>query len=88
MIRNEDLLHNKFDESLLLQNMKHLNKKRLLNTQKLSEEFCAKHIFCISDINDGDEDSYLFDFTHIMNKQPHLDETLFIKYINQYHYIS
>ena len=85
MITNNDLLNNKYDEAVLAENMNHLNKKRILNTQKLSEEFCAKYIFCMSDIDDGDEDSYWFDFVHIMNTQPHLDENLLIKYIKFYH---
>jgi hypothetical protein len=85
MITNNDLLHNKYDESRLAENMDHLNKKRILNTQKLSEEFCAKYIFCMGDNDEGDEDSYWFDFTHIMNTQPHLDENLLIKYIKFYH---
>jgi hypothetical protein len=87
MITNADLLNNKYDETELVKNLGHLNKKRILNTQILSEEFCAKHIFCMGD-DDGDEDSYWFDFTHIMNTQPHLNEELLIKYIRFYHYSS
>jgi len=87
MITNADLLNNKYDETELAKNLGHLNKKRILNTQILSEEFCAKHIFCMGD-DDGDEDSYWFDFTHIMNTQPHLNEELLINYIRLHHYSS
>lgn len=76
------LLHNTYDEDTIIKNMNHLNKKTVLNTQKLSEEFCAKYIFCIDDIDDGGEDSYLFDLNHIMNRQPHLDEEKLIKCID------
>lgn len=55
----------------------------MLNTQILTEEFCANYIFCIDDINDGDEDSYWFDLTHIMNTQPHLDENKLITIIKK-----
>jgi len=45
-----------------------------LNTQILSAEFCANYIFCIDDIDDGDEESYLFDINHILRKQKHLNK--------------
>ena len=72
-----DLLNGKYDEDTIIQNMNHLNKKIIIHTQTLSEEFCAKYMFCIDDIDDGDEDSYLFDYNYIMRKQPHLDEEKF-----------
>ena len=37
----------------------------------------------MDNINDGDEDSYLFDVHHIMYYQPHLDYNKLIKYIMQ-----
>jgi hypothetical protein len=77
-ITNKDLYSNKYDEATLIANINNLNKKSLLNTQILTEEFCANYIFCMDDIDDGDEDSYLFDFAHIMNTQPHLDENKLI----------
>ena len=81
-LSNIDLYYNKFDEATLLENLDNLSLKTILHTQILSEEFCAKHIFCVSNINDGDEDSYLFDINHIMNKQPHLNENKLEKLIN------
>lgn len=84
MIRNYDLLKHKYDESVLMSNIEHLNKNMILNTQVLSEEFCAKYIFCIDDIDDGDEDSYLFDLAHILNTQPHLDKQKLRDAIDKY----
>jgi len=66
-----DLYNQKFSEEVLIENLDHLNLKIVLNTQKLSAKFCIDYILCM-DIDSGDEDSYLFDVTHIMNKQPHI----------------
>ena len=82
-LSNIDLYYNKFDEATLLENLDNLSLKTILHTHILSEEFCAKYIFCVSNINDGDEDSYLFDITHIINKQPHLNENKLEKLINK-----
>lgn len=73
-IYNSDLIKNKYSEDILIQNINSLNKKIILNTQILSAEFCANYIFCIDDIDDGDEESYLFDINHILRKQPHIDK--------------
>jgi hypothetical protein len=83
MLCNLDLIRNphKYDEQTLLANIDRLSIKTILHTQTLSEEFCAKYIYCVSNVNDGDEDSYLFDATHILNKQPHLDEQKFLRLI-------
>jgi len=77
IIFNSDLIKNKYSEDVLIKNIDYLNKKILLSTQILSAEFCAKYIFCIDDINDGDEDSYLFDINHILRKQPHINKEHF-----------
>lgn len=82
-LSNIDLYYNKYDEATLLKNLDNLSLKTILHTQKLSEEFCANHIYCVSNINNGDEDSYLFDITHIINKQPHLNENKLEKLINK-----
>ena len=74
IIFNSDLIKNKYSEDILIKNIDYLNKKILLSTQILSAEFCVKYIFHIDDINDGDEDSYLFDINHILRKQPHIDK--------------
>jgi len=82
-IFNIDLIKRKFDENTLIENLDHLNEKIILNTQILSEEFCAKYIYCVNNINDGDEDSYLFDINHILDKQPHLNENKLIQMIDE-----
>jgi hypothetical protein len=74
IIFNSDLIKNKYNEEVLIKNIDYLNKKILLSTQILSAEFCAKYIFCIDDIDDGDEESYLFDINHILRKQPHINK--------------
>ena len=84
-INNLDLLNNKFkyDLDILEKNIKHLNKKILISTQKLTAAFCIKYLFNI-DIDSGNEDSYLFDINYILEKQPHiLEEELYME-INKY----
>lgn len=81
-IYNSDLLKNKYSENILIQNIENLSKKIILSTQILSAEFCAKYIFCIDDIDDGDEESYLFDINHISRKQPHINKNYLRSLIN------
>lgn len=84
-VSNLDLINNKntYNEKTLLDNLEHLSIKTILQTQKLSAKFCAEHVYCMDNINDGDEDSYLFDVHHIMYYQQHLDYNKLIKYIMQ-----
>ena len=83
-VYNSDLSEYDIDEELLEKNLFHLNKRSILITQKLSEEFCAKYMFCIDDINDGDEDSYLYDIHDIMYYQKHLNKEKFISLLKEY----
>lgn len=71
-ISNNDLHKQKYTEDILLENIDNLNPKTILNTQILTPKFCIEHILCMENIDDGSEDSYLFDITHILNKQPHI----------------
>ena len=78
-LNNLDLLNNKFkyDISILEKNVHHLNKKILISTQKLTAHFCILYLFD-TDIDSGNEDSYLFDINYILEKQPHiLEEDLY-----------
>lgn len=84
MITEFDLIKHNYDEKILEKYIDTLNIKVTCQTQKLSEEFCAKYVFC-SDIESGSEDSYLFDINYIMRKQPHLDKEKLIKLIHKYH---
>ena len=84
-ISNLDLINNinTYNEKILLENLEHLSIKTILQTQKLSAKFCAEHVYCIDNINDGDKDSYLFDIHHIMYYQQHLNYNTLVKYIMQ-----
>lgn len=83
LITNTDLLKienkNKYSISDLRANVDHLNRKFLLHTQRLDEEFCIEYILDIR-MDSGDEDSYLFCENYILECQIHLDETLFFKF--------
>lgn len=87
-INNIDLLTNKYSEDILIQNFDNLSKKIILYTQTLSAEFCAKYIFCIDDIDDGDEESYLFGTSHILRIQPHINKNYFISLIKNCSYLD
>jgi len=62
---------NKFPINILEQNIHNLNKKILLATQKLTVEFCIKYILDL-DIDNGSEDSYIYDVDYILDFQKHL----------------
>lgn len=72
-MNNYDLIKNKYSLEELTKNIHNLNKKILLNTQHLSEEFCIEYILDMR-INSGDEDNYLLCEDYILECQPHLDE--------------
>ena len=83
-VYNSELREYDISEDLLEKNFNYLNKRCILVTQKLSEEFCAKYMFCIDD-NSGSEDSYLYDWYDILYYQPHLDQDKFIELLKKYH---
>ena len=62
---------NKYSIKILEQNIHYLNKKILLATQKLTVEFCIKYILDL-DIDNGSEDSYIYDVDYILDFQKHL----------------
>jgi len=62
---------NKFPINILEQNIHNLNKKILLATQKLTVEFCIKYILDM-DMDNGSEDSYIYDVDYILDFQKHL----------------
>ena len=78
MLNDDDLLKNKnyYSISELEENIKHLNKKILLATQKLNVDFCIKYILDM-DIDNGSEDSYIYDVNYILYFQKDLDEKEF-----------
>ena len=73
---------NKYSNEELEKNINNLNKKILLSTQKLSVEFCIKYILDL-DINNGNEDSYIFDVNYILSFQKHLTESQFLEILNK-----
>jgi hypothetical protein len=72
-ITDTDLINNKnfYDIDILEFNIKNLNKKILLSTQKLTPEFCIKYILDM-DIDSGSEDSYIYDIDYILYFQKHI----------------
>jgi len=75
MLTDDDLLNNyKYSIEELEKNIKNLNKKILLVTQHLTAEFCVKYILDM-DIDNGSEDSYIYDIDYIIYFQRHITES-------------
>lgn len=72
-ITNNDLRIKQYSMNVLEYNIDKLQKKTLLCTQVLTAEFCVKYILDL-DIETGSEDSYIYDFVYILNRQPHITE--------------
>ena len=74
-VTNRDLLNNRYKYSIdiLERNIEYLEEKILVTTQKLTPEFCVKHILNL-DIESGGEESYTLDVCYILLKQPHITE--------------
>lgn len=72
-LTDDDLILNKNKYSIvtLEQNIHHLNKKILLATQKLTPIFCIKYVLDL-DIDNGSEDSYIYDIDYILYFQKHI----------------
>jgi hypothetical protein len=77
-LTNDQLLANPntYSINLLELNIRNLNKKILLATQKLTVEFCFKYILDL-DIDNGSEDSYIYDVDYILEFQKHLTKQEF-----------
>lgn len=74
------LLKQKYDIEVLERNLEKLDKKILLATQVLTADFCIKYIW-EPETDSGSEDSYIYDFTYILDFQPHLTEDDLIKLV-------
>ncbi len=72
------LLKQKYDIEVLEKNVEKLDKKILLATQVLTADFCIKYIW-EPETDSGSEDSYIYDFTYILDFQSHLTEDELIK---------
>jgi hypothetical protein len=77
-LTDDNLLANprKYSIALLELNIKNLDKKIILSTQDLTVEFCIKYILDM-DIDNGSEDSYIFDVNYILSFQKHLTKNDF-----------
>jgi len=80
-------LHNyKYDIEFLEKYVKYFNEKTLLQTQTLTAKFCIIYIMDM-DINNGSEDSYLFDIPYILSYQTHITkEEMYEAYKKYYKY--
>ena len=72
-INEEDLYNNQYSIEILEKNINNLNKKRVINTQILTADFCVKYLLD-NNIDSGSEDSYIFDKSYILNSQEHITE--------------
>ena len=72
-LTDQNLLDHKFTYLLsdIEKNVNHLNKKIMLATQYLDARFCIQYILDM-DIDNGSEDSYIFDIDYIHYFQPHI----------------
>lgn len=73
-LTDDDLINNPNHYTIdeLEADIKHLTKKVLITTQRLTAEFCVKHILDV-DIDDGSEDQYMYDVDYITSFQKHLN---------------
>lgn len=83
-IRTGDLYKNKYSIDELKYNFNNLNHKLILATQILNANFCVKYLYD-PNIDSGSEDSYLFDKSYILERQPHITSEEFdIEYKKYY----
>ncbi len=81
-INNQDLYKNKYDLSILAENIMNLSGKTLLSTQHLTAEFCAKYILN-DNFFEGVEESYLYCGDYVLKKQTHITKEELIYWINK-----
>jgi hypothetical protein len=84
ILKNSDLYKNQYSMDMLKDNLNNLNEKIILITQHLDAEFCVKYILDL-DIDNGSEDSYIFDKTYILNRQKHITVKEFDDAFNKYY---
>ena len=70
-IYNRDLFDKQHDISVLEHSWYNLDTKLVLETQRLTADFCVRYIYDM-DPESGSEDSYLYDKAYILNYQPHI----------------
>ncbi len=82
VINNQDLYKNKYELSILAENIMNLSAKTLLTTQYLSAEFCAKYILN-ENYSEGVEEDYLYTGDFVLEKQKHISKEELLYWINQ-----
>jgi hypothetical protein len=82
-INEEDLYKQQFPIEILEKYIHKLNKKRVINTQKLTADFCVKYLLD-NNIDSGSEDSYIFDEAYILNSQFHITEKEWNQAVQKY----
>ena len=78
-----DLYNHKYDIEFLEKYVKYFNEKTLLQTQMLTAKFCIIYILDM-DIDNGSEDSYLFDMPYILSYQTHITKEEMYEAYNKY----
>jgi hypothetical protein len=73
-ITNSNLRQYKYSIQELEKNINNLNMKTIVNTQKLTIEFCVKYILN-EDYAQCNEEVDLLTIFYVMYNQPHLNET-------------
>jgi hypothetical protein len=81
-IIEEDLYIKQYSIEILEKNIHNLNKKRVINTQKLTADFCVNYLLD-NNIDSGSEDSYIFDEAYILNSQQHITDEEWSKAIQK-----
>jgi hypothetical protein len=80
IIYNYQLSNHKFDISVLEYNIERLSLKKLLQTQKLTLEFCMKYLLDPKNHAMCDEDKYI-SIEDILLYQPHISSIISLKEI-------
>jgi hypothetical protein len=78
-----DLYNHKYDIEFLEKYVNYFNEKTLLQTQTLTAKFCIIYIMDM-DIDNGSEDSYLFDMPYILSYQTHITKEEMYEAYNKY----
>lgn len=82
-ISDSDLCNEKYSIDVLTKHINYLNKKVVLNTQKLTAHFCIKFILD-TPIESGNKDSTIYTKEHILRRQQHISSEEFDKCYFEY----
>ena len=82
-ISDSDLCNETYSIDVLTKHINYLNKKVVLNTQKLTAQFCIKFILD-TPIESGNKDSTIYTKEHILRRQQHISSEEFDKCYFEY----